>query len=291
MMRYLLLCVAPAAVLFVGCTESNPQPAPQNGADSSIEAADTSAETVAHDVALDFAGEFPPDVTGDVPSELPADVPSDHSPELAPDDLPSVPDLVPEELPCEPQCEGKECGPNGCGAACGSCDEGCVCGADGVCMGCGEELTCQQIYLCVYGCALLQDYDACPTQCLENGGPEALFTWNLWVDCLEEEGYVDCVSDYCPSGQGSPGCDQEGLDECTGQSWETCEPTLLECAYGTQTCVEVAECVAGCQSSDWICRLLCLAHGSVAAQGAFIAFEECESTGGSCDALWAVCGG
>lgn len=42
------------------------------------------------------------------------------------------------ECVCIPQCDGKECGDDGCGGQCGQCDFGCVC-ADGTCIGsCGE---------------------------------------------------------------------------------------------------------------------------------------------------------
>ena len=35
--------------------------------------------------------------------------------------------------PCEPTCEGKQCGPDGCGASCGACPVGDVCAAGGQC--------------------------------------------------------------------------------------------------------------------------------------------------------------
>ncbi len=40
---------------------------------------------------------------------------------------------------CTPNCQGKECGPDGCGGSCGSCDIGCFCSAGGQCTGCSEE--------------------------------------------------------------------------------------------------------------------------------------------------------
>ena len=39
--------------------------------------------------------------------------------------------------PCEPDCEGKECGDDGCGGSCGACDEGLVC-VDGTCTALSE---------------------------------------------------------------------------------------------------------------------------------------------------------
>ena len=34
---------------------------------------------------------------------------------------------------CQPQCDGKDCGDNGCGSSCGTCDAGKECSADGIC--------------------------------------------------------------------------------------------------------------------------------------------------------------
>jgi hypothetical protein len=39
---------------------------------------------------------------------------------------------------CEPSCEGKTCGPDGCGGQCGVCDAGCACSSAGQCMGCND---------------------------------------------------------------------------------------------------------------------------------------------------------
>ena len=47
-----------------------------------------------------------------------------------------------EPPPCEGTCEGKDCGPDGCGATCGSCTGGDICSEAGTCdpdplAGCG----------------------------------------------------------------------------------------------------------------------------------------------------------
>ena len=290
MKRNLLFYMSLAAGLLAGCAESNPQPAPAGSGDTSIEGMDGAADLSAGDAWAEIPADLPPDLLVDVPAdvspELPPDVSPDLAPDVSPDDLPPFP---PDQV-CVPECEGKECGPDGCGGSCGACDPDCQCG-QGKCLGCGAELTCQQIYLCVYTCAQMQDYDVCPTQCLEGGSAAALDLWNQWVGCLEEQGYVDCVSAFCPGGEGSEGCDEAGLDECTGASWDVCEPGLLQCAHGAQTCGEVADCVAGCDPSEWLCRLLCLAHGSVEAQKAFDAWADCVAAGGACAGLWADCEG
>lgn len=38
------------------------------------------------------------------------------------------------ELICQPQCANRECGTDGCGGSCGTCDEGDLCNADGLCL-------------------------------------------------------------------------------------------------------------------------------------------------------------
>jgi hypothetical protein len=43
----------------------------------------------------------------------------------------------PSHCGCEPDCDGKQCGDDGCGGSCGSCDVGCTCDASGICLGCG----------------------------------------------------------------------------------------------------------------------------------------------------------
>ncbi len=40
---------------------------------------------------------------------------------------------------CEPDCDGKECGSDGCGSTCGTCDDGATCSADGVCEVCEPD--------------------------------------------------------------------------------------------------------------------------------------------------------
>ncbi len=62
-----------------------------------------------------------------------------------------------------PDCEGKNCGPNGCGGQCGTCETKWLCGDDGVCfdpcagLECGPDEfggdcgSCQDGWLCGLG--------------------------------------------------------------------------------------------------------------------------------------------
>ena len=65
-------------------------------------------------------------VTGDMRTDAAADLRSD-----AEQDVPGTPDSVDQEV-CTPKCDGKQCGPDGCGGKCGTCVEWEVC-LDGVC--------------------------------------------------------------------------------------------------------------------------------------------------------------
>jgi hypothetical protein len=56
---------------------------------------------------------------------------------------------------CKPDCEGQECGPDGCGGICGSCEPGCLCTADGFCAGCGDDLV-ELDPLCVHVPSVVQ---------------------------------------------------------------------------------------------------------------------------------------
>lgn len=55
---------------------------------------------------------------------------------------------------CIPDCEGKQCGPNGCGGVCGSCEVGGTCTEGGLCAGCDSLVELQP--LCVHFPTMVQ---------------------------------------------------------------------------------------------------------------------------------------
>lgn len=170
---------------------------------------------------------------------------------------------------CAPDCEGRQCGSDGCGGVCGvcrlaveicteegdcaaqSCDSskdcpvGLVCeksiGECVVCTGhedcepnsvCGTDFQCHQLVPCTSDKDCQATGEICDKEggwCAECLGPE---------DCEEEE-YCDeawCVADQCIAGESV--CDGNGVLECRedGGLWET-----------TQTCSESQYCAeAGC---------------------------------------------
>ncbi len=103
---------------------------------------------------------------------------------------------------CTPNCEGQECGPDGCGGSCGSCPQG---------MGCVAG-TCQ----CVPSCA--------GKACGPDGCGGSCGTCHFGQECVQ--GHCECV----PSCEGLA-C---GVDGC-GNSCGTCGPGLV-CHEGACVC-------------------------------------------------------
>jgi len=105
--------------------------------------------------------------------------------ENCPGDCPCPDELVCYKgICCETDCEGKECGDDGCGGECGECGPGFLCGGQGLC---GEIPTCEVIggIHCdeaVEGDTtghknLLEDYSDSPGSCFvwSQSGPEVAY--------------------------------------------------------------------------------------------------------------------
>ncbi|MBM4354420.1 MAG: hypothetical protein FJ109_11600 [Deltaproteobacteria bacterium] len=181
---------------------------------------------------------------------------------------------------CEPDCEGKDCGEDGCGGDCGTCDDAdsCTddsCGADGQCVfsdngkcpiecpgpnpqgcistGCPQGETCTQVPgLCVpSGCACDAGSGSwiCTADC--SGG-----TCVCQPDC---EG-KDCEDDGCGGSCGQ--CQEHFACEagaCVYQPWcgdGTCDVDLLEdCATCPGDC--------GCPEGQLCADGTCVEHGTL----------------------------
>jgi hypothetical protein len=102
---------------------------------------------------------------------------------------------------CEPKCEGRECGPNGCGGTCGKCTDNLVCSDDGVC-------TCPEVQACFGACCPkgnVCDYklgkccipDCKGKKCGDNGchGECGKCIGNL--DCNQEQSACVCFNMLC----------------------------------------------------------------------------------------------
>ena len=143
MMTRLALIAASAVVLLFGCNSDPVCPVgffPSGfGGCLPFDAADAPDDSATSD--LGDGG-----VIGDVPAGDTADDTSDDTagPDVGPGDTPgdlSEPDLPERDVPdrdlsepdaCTPNCDGLECGPDGCGGSCGTCRDSESC-ADGLC--------------------------------------------------------------------------------------------------------------------------------------------------------------
>lgn len=213
-------------------------------------------------------------------------------------------------LACAPDCEGKECGDDGCGGECGNCPGSCSCGESGSCEGdcpctpvcsdgeylsecgsdgcggsCGE---CEPEEVCA-----LADYaeigicfnpgDSCPDMCefegAECGAVWAGFEWPD-CDCGECAGEQDaCVNNKCVCQPDCAGkeCGDDGCGSICGdcpQGSMCCGGFCPNCACETICnewgCCEPTE--AGCTpEGEWICE--CQIPGP----------EECDGVDNNCD--------
>ena len=143
---------------------------------------------------------------------------------------------------CEPQCDGKNCGPNGCiGGSCGRCASGQTCSWTGICMGaqtCSPNCTGKQCG--PDGCNGMCPNECSPGQtCSDNG------------QCLSGSGCTpNCGNRTC----GSNGCG--GL--CGGQ--ESCGETAPTCSTEGGSCYTTntvsAVCCDGLRCINGRCNLI-----------------------------------
>ena len=104
---------------------------------------------------------------------------------------------------CTPDCEGKECGDDGCGGSCGSCDIGEFCD-NGVCiLNCTEDWNCSNWGVCINGSQsrTCNDLNNCGTEINKPDETQSCVVcdedWQCsWTECLEDDIYsyaYDCV--------------------------------------------------------------------------------------------------
>ena len=121
-----------------------------------------------------------------------------------------------ECIDCEPQCQGKQCGPDGCGGVCGTCLAAEECTGDGLCLYVDPCDSCAPYEDCVDDTCMLWFYGLCP-----GGG------LGISDDCLGLD-YLGCCDSatvlYCGTGQSQ--C-PPGIDECL---------CLIPCGLTSSTC-------------------------------------------------------
>jgi len=185
---------------------------------------------------------------------------------------------------CQPECDGKECGSDGCGDVCGLCppdfvcndgtcepfcipscqgkmcgDDGCqgvcgVCAADEVCWQgqCMVPPTCESMMNCASGCWFMGDscYDSC-TQGADQSAPYYAQFKEIWI----------CVTDVCAPAS-NPGCFKSAMmGPCYQQylACVSCQPSCDGAQCGPDGCGGICGvCPANHECVDGICEPVCL---------------------------------
>ncbi len=160
-----------------------------------------------------------------------------------------------EDMCCWPDCDGKECGEDGCGGSCGECDDGKLCTEDGAC-GCEYEgcdgACCEEGEGCIDGVCCQPDCEG--KECGDDGCGQSC------GDCLElyacsDEGLCACEFEFCGGaccGEGEvcaeglcclPDCEGKvcGLDSCGVASCGECND-----GYDCAVTEDGTECSALC---------------------------------------------
>ena len=190
---------------------------------------------------------------------------------------------IPDPFCCTPECEGKVCGPNGCGATCGDCPQGTACGVDGLCeVSC--TASCDGKVCGDDGCG--GTCGACPGGlscnasglCVDNG-----CTANCQGKVCGDDGCGGSCGPACGPGQSCQGgqCVQGGCDpvcdwvECGDDG---CGGSCGVCGFN-QVC-QAGVCVAdGPGGGDSSCQGLC---GDSSQDGSCYCDSGCVSFGDCC---------
>lgn len=163
---------------------------------------------------------------------------------------------------CQIQCEGKQCGANGCGSVCGSCGAGKACTDQGLCVQLGS--------VCGNGkCEAGENDSSCPTDCppvgpsCGNGKCEAGETTSSCASdcppvcgngkCEPGETTSSCAQDCPPAGPvcGNLKCE---AGETTGTCPKDCPPVGPVCGNGTCEAGESSSnCVKDCPAGGASC--------------------------------------
>ncbi len=188
--------------------------------------------------------------------------------------------LAPLDCPwkCEPQCDGRECGDDGCGGSCGTCGAGAVCVDAGLCVG---KPTCAQVTKvgCCDGGTLwtceggVVEATACGEDgpcgwdeaqggyaCGTDGGgsPDGTYPQACGWICYPQCGDKECGPDGCGGSCGKCGlgetCDLDGTccaPACDGKACggDGCGGSCGTCGLG-EVCGVTQQCVSPCVSCE-----------------------------------------
>lgn len=174
------------------------------------------------------------------------------------------------DIGCVPQCDGRVCGDDGCGGACGACDGDQLCDAEGACVApppaCGDGQ-----------CGGGEDCSTCAEDCGGCCGDG---------QCGAGENCVSCAADCaCPDGQRCAeerrACVAECVPQCDGRNCgdDGCGGDCGQCD-GAQAC-EAGVCVDVCQPD--CAGKVCGPDGCGGQCGECAAGSQCDD--GACQAI------
>ncbi len=190
-----------------------------------VAACGTGKDKVADTVAADQVSEVAQDALGE--HETVTDAPGPG--ETLTDDEIGTPDV------CQSNCEGKQCGDDGCGGTCGDCSPYEVCSTGS----CTAPTSCSEAVECSLKC-----WPTWGGECLDNCCGVELGT----DACAHAEEVVGCLSAACSlsAESGDEGCVDEALTAECNEMWAQCEDCLPDC--------EEKECGSdGCDGSCGEC--------------------------------------
>ncbi len=189
--------------LGVGCSGKD-----SGGLDSAAYATEVAAEVTSPDTPrTDTAPDLPGDTAS--PDTPLLDTPA---PDNAPDALPDTgvdasPDTALDETgtdTCQPDCEGKDCGDDGCAGSCGDCMEHYAC-EDGTCVyqpWCGD-LTCDA--------GQQENCLTCPADCFCEGASVCFGSACCLPQCEGKQCGYDGCGGNCGECEAGAECTQEGI--------------------------------------------------------------------------------
>jgi len=185
---------------------------------------------------------------------------------------------------CVPDCQGKECGPDGCGGTCGSgCGSGEACGPNGTCLSTGDGADCAATFRCIEECG---DDSDCVSACESGASAYGLAVEQALRDCLAGcpdkdtagKEYWYCLSERCASQASACFVDQawECDPECTGDTNCAPDSTCRSTSDG-YSCESVDECASQCAPGDDACVQGCSSNGSTYGVLLYDAYTDCRS--------------